>query len=195
MAAAAAAIGATMGWPIFHRPLRPGRGERPFRVWKFRTMTEARDADGKLLPDGERLTRVGRLLRELSVDELPQLFNVLIGEMSLVGPRPLLARYLPRYTPAQRARHRAKPGITGWAQVHGRNGLDWPTRLELDAWYAENWSLRLDLEILARTLLETVRRRGVFAAAGAEVDEFWGEAGPPATGPRAFPVEEDEGAA
>jgi lipopolysaccharide/colanic/teichoic acid biosynthesis glycosyltransferase len=190
--AVALGIRATMGRPILYRQARPGRDEKPIRVWKFRTMSNARGADGQLLPDAERLTAFGRRLRELSLDELPQLFNVLSGEMSLIGPRPLLTRYLPRYDARQRRRHLVKPGITGWAQVHGRNALDWDTRLELDAWYAEHWSLLVDLRILARTVLALARRRDVKAGAGAELDEFWGREGPPPTGPRAFPAEELE---
>jgi sugar transferase EpsL len=192
MAGLAAAIWMTMGRPIFYRQMRPGLRERPFRVWKFRTMSEARDARGSLRPDGERLTRLGRWLREWSLDELPQFVNVLRGDMSLVGPRPLLLRYLNRYTPRQRRRHDVKPGITGWAQVNGRNAADWETRLEHDIWYAENVSLPLDCRILLLTCCRLIQRRGVRAGAGAELDEFWGTLGVPETGPRAYPVEADE---
>ena len=192
MAGLAAAIWMTMGRPILYRQMRPGLHERPFRVWKFRTMTEARDAGGSLLPDGERLTGLGRWLREWSLDELPQFVNVLTGDMSLVGPRPLLLRYLNRYTPRQRRRHDVKPGITGWAQVNGRNAADWDTRLEHDIWYAENVSLALDCRILFLTCCRLIQRRGVLAGAGAELDEFWGTLGVPETGPRAYPVEADE---
>jgi lipopolysaccharide/colanic/teichoic acid biosynthesis glycosyltransferase len=157
-------------------------------------MTNARDDRGRLLPDGARLTRLGRFLREYSLDELPQFFNVLAGDLSLVGPRPLLTRYLPRYTARQRRRHAVKPGLTGWAQVNGRNALDWESRLELDVWYAEHQSIGLDVRIMLLTVLRLLQRRDVRPGAGAEVDEFWGTQGPPAHGPRALPVEEDEGA-
>ena len=192
MAGLAAAIWMTMGRPILYRQMRPGLHERPFRVWKFRTMSEARDARGFLLPDGERLTGLGRWLREWSLDELPQFVNVLPGDMSLVGPRPLLLRYLNRYTPRQRRRHDVKPGITGWAQVDGRNAADWDTRLEHDIWYAENVSPALDCRILFLTCCRLIQRRGVLAGAGAELDEFWGTLGVPEIGPRAYPVEADE---
>jgi sugar transferase EpsL len=192
MAGIAAAIWLTMGRPILYRQTRPGLNERPFCVWKFRTMTEARDARGCLLPDAERLTALGRWLREWSLDELPQFVNVLRGDMSLVGPRPLLLRYLNRYTPRQRRRHDVKPGITGWAQVNGRNAADWQTRLEHDIWYAENVSLALDCRILFLTCRRLIQRQGVLAGAGAQLDEFWGTLGVPETGPRAYPVEADE---
>jgi sugar transferase EpsL len=184
-----------MGSPAFYGQVRAGRDGAPFTLWKFRTMTGSRDESGSLLPDAQRLRALGLLLRRFSLDELPQLVNVLCGEMSLVGPRPLLLRYLPRYSPRQRLRLVAKPGITGWAQVNGRNTTDWSTRLELDAWYAENWTFGLDLKILALTLLQVFKTGSVKPGAGAELDEFWGEAGPPAEGPRAFPVEQDERAA
>jgi lipopolysaccharide/colanic/teichoic acid biosynthesis glycosyltransferase len=188
----ATAVRLRMGAPVVYAQLRPGLEERPIKVWKFRTMTEDRDANGTLLPDVERLTRLGRFLREHSLDELPQLFNILTGDMSIVGPRPLLSRYLPRYTPLQRRRHLMKPGITGWAQVNGRNALDWDSRLRLDAWYVDNFSLALDLRIILLTCWRVLRREGVLAGAGAELDEFWGSKGPPVYGPRAFPVEASE---
>jgi sugar transferase EpsL len=155
-------------------------------------MTQERDASGALLPDGERSTAVGRWLRERSLDELPQLVNVLAGDMSLVGPRPLIFRYVDRYTPRQRLRHMVKPGITGWAQVHGRNALDWETRLEHDVWYAEHQSFALDLRILVLTVGQVLTRAGVYAGGGADLDEFWGTLGTPACGPRAYPVDVDE---
>jgi lipopolysaccharide/colanic/teichoic acid biosynthesis glycosyltransferase len=192
LAAVAVAIRVRMGKPVLYGQLRPGLHERTIRVWKFRTMTDARDSQGRLLPDGERLTGLGRWLRATSLDELPQLFNVLTGEMSLVGPRPLLLRYLPRYTPRQRSRHLVKPGITGWAQVNGRNATDWPTRLEHDAWYVEHFSLALDFRILLLTCRRVIARQDVMASAGADFDEFWGTLGVPRMGPRAFPVETDE---
>lgn len=181
-----------LGSPILFRQLRPGLHEQPFRMLKFRTMTDDRDAEGQLLTDRERLPSLGRFLRTWSLDELPQLFNVLRGDMSLIGPRPLMMRYLPRYTPRQRKRHSVKPGITGLAQVCGRNDLDWPRRLALDVWYAEHASLWLDLSILWRTCLRVLDRRGVRAGGGAEVMEFWGTYSPPASGPRAMPAEESE---
>ena len=137
-----------LGSPVFFRPLRPGLHSEPFVLLKFRTMTNARDAQGNLLPDAERLTRLGRFLRRTSLDELPELFNVLKGEMSLVGPRPLLMQYLTRYSPEQHRRHEAKPGITGWAQVNGRNALTWEEKFRLDVWYVDNWSFALDLQCI-----------------------------------------------
>jgi sugar transferase EpsL len=192
MLAVAAAIRVSMGRQVLYGQLRPGLDEQPIKVWKFRTMTQDRTPEGDLLPDSERLTKLGRFLREHSLDELPQLFNILIGNMSIVGPRPLLARYLPRYTPRQRRRQRVKPGVTGWAQVNGRNALDWPSRLELDVWYVEHFSLLLDFRIMLLTVRRLLTREGVLAGAGAELDEYWGPAGPPAAGPRAYPVEAAE---
>lgn len=153
MVAVAAAIRLRMGSPVLLRQVRVGLDERTFKLFKFRTMTDDRGADGKLLPDGERLTSLGRFLRRCSLDELPQLFNVLSGSMSLVGPRPLITRYVPRYTARQRLRHCVKPGITGLAQISGRNALDWETRLEYDVKYAETFSFWLDIKILALTVL------------------------------------------
>jgi lipopolysaccharide/colanic/teichoic acid biosynthesis glycosyltransferase len=160
------------GSPVLHRAQRAGRGERPFILHKVRTMTDARDADGSLLPDAERLTRVGRFLRSTSLDELPQLWDVLRGEMSLVGPRPLPMAYLPRYTAEERRRHEVRPGITGWAQVHGRNELSWDDKLAFDVWYVDHRSLVLDLRILARTVGQVVRRRGISAVGEATVGEL-----------------------
>ena len=150
----------SLGRPIFFRQERPGFAARPFRILKFRTMREARDAQGRLLPDGQRLTRVGAFLRRTSLDELPELWNVLRGEMSLVGPRPLLFRYLPYFRPRECLRFEVRPGITGLAQVSGRNCLGWDQRLELDARYVENLSLGQDLRILGRTVLAVLRREG-----------------------------------
>jgi sugar transferase EpsL len=181
----ALAIRVKMGRPILYGQLRPGWREAPIRVWKFRTMDDRRGSDEALLPDGNRLTLLGRWLREHSLDELPQLFNIVRGDMSFVGPRPLLLRYLPRYSSRQRRRHEIKPGITGWAQIHGRSALDWGTRFELDAWYVDNASFALDLKILALTAWKVLRRDGVLAGAGAELDEFWGAVEQPADGPRA----------
>jgi len=161
MAAVAAAVRAAMGSPVLCRQKRTGLGERKFELLKFRTMTEQRGPDGRLLPDEARLTPLGRFLRRWSLDELPQLWNVLRGEMSLVGPRPLPPEYLPRYTAFQRRRHEVKPGITGWAQVNGRNALTWEEKFELDVWYVEHQSLWLDLRILWKTLVEVLRGEGI----------------------------------
>ncbi len=188
----AVAVRVRLGRPVLFRQVRPGLGERPFTLYKFRTMTNDRGADGKLLPDALRLGRFGRFLRSFSLDELPQLWNVLVGTMSLVGPRPLPVRYLTRYTARQRQRHAVRPGITGLAQVAGRNDLDWESRFERDLWYVEHPSLRLDLKILVLTVVRVLRRSGVRARGGAELDEFWGPLGAPSQGPKAFPVEENE---
>ncbi len=152
-----------LGSPVLFRQVRPGLHERPITLYKFRTMTEERDADGKLLPDRQRLTPLGRMLRNTSLDELPELINVLKGDLSLVGPRPLLTHYLPWYRQHERLRHTVKPGLTGWAQIHGRNYLPWSKRLAMDVWYAENWSLVLDLKILLKTVITVLRRKGVAA--------------------------------
>jgi lipopolysaccharide/colanic/teichoic acid biosynthesis glycosyltransferase len=177
--ATAGAIRATMGPPVLFRQERPGRGGRPFRVAKFRTMREARGPDGSPLPDAERLTRLGRFLRATSLDELPQLWNVLEGDLSLVGPRPLLVEYLPRYTPEQARRHEVLPGITGWAQVNGRNALTWEEKFALDVWYVDHWSLALDLRILATTMLRVLRREGISSEGHATMPEFTGTRGGP----------------
>lgn len=174
LALASLAIWVTMGRPILFRHVRPGYCERLFTVLKFRTMREAYDEAGQPLPDAERLTPVGRFLRSTSLDELPQLWNVVKGEMSLVGPRPLYPVYLERYTPRQRRRHEVKPGITGWAQVNGRNELSWPERLELDVWYVDHWSLWLDLRILLRTVVSVLRREGIAEPGGVTMSEFRG---------------------
>jgi len=150
-----------LGAPVLFHQTRPGLNGRPFNLYKFRTMTDERDSSGNLLPDGQRLTQLGRFLRSTSLDELPQLFNVLKGEMSIVGPRPLYMKYLSYYTEHEQKRHTVRPGITGWAQIHGRNHLPWDERLALDAWYAENQTLRLDLEILAKTFWQVLRKEGV----------------------------------
>lgn len=150
-----------LGTPIIFRQRRPGLGGRPFTMYKFRTMTNARDSRGNLLPDSDRLTRLGRILRATSLDELPELVNVVKGEMSLVGPRPLLMEYMDRYTPRQRRRHEVRPGITGMAQVNGRQNLPFSRRLELDVWYVQNQSFWLDLGILFRTMANVFAARGV----------------------------------
>ncbi len=164
------------GWPPLFTQTRPGLRGEPFRMVKFRTMSNARGPDGALLPDAERLTRFGRFLRVTSLDELPELFNVLRGDMSLVGPRPLLMQYLDRYTPEQMRRHDVPPGITGWAQINGRNALTWERKFDFDVWYVENWSLHLDCKILLRTLATVVKREGIAAAGEATMSEFMGSA-------------------
>ena len=166
------AVASQLGRPVLFRQVRPGRYGQPFEMIKFRTMTGACDADGVLLPDAERLTPFGRFLRSSSLDELPELWNVLKGDMSLVGPRPLLMRYLNRYTPEQARRHEVRPGITGLAQVSGRNALSWEDKFALDVWYVDNRSLWLDLKILGQTVLKVVRRDGVSAADHATMPEF-----------------------
>ena len=175
MAATAALVYADVGRPLVFRQDRVGRGGRVFELLKFRTMKAAVDRDGKPLPDAERLTRLGRFLRASSLDELPQLINVLRGDMSLVGPRPLLVEYLPRYSPEQARRHDVKPGITGLAQVAGRNALSWPQKFELDVYYVDHQSLALDLKILARTVVAVVGRTGISAAGDATMPVFQGE--------------------
>lgn len=172
LALAAACVRLSMGRPVLFRQERPGLNAIPFEILKFRTMTDEQNANGDLLPDEVRLTRLGVYLRVSSVDELPQFINVLRGEMSLVGPRPLLMRYLPRYSDRQATRHRVKPGITGWAQVNGRNALTWEEKLELDAWYVENCSLRLDVVILWRTVLRVMLSRGISNPGHATMPEF-----------------------
>lgn len=163
-----------MGAPILFRQQRPGLHGKPFTLLKFRTMTDARDAQGNLLPDAERLTPFGRFLRRTSLDELPTLFNVLKGEMSLVGPRPLLMDYLDRYTPEQARRHEVRPGVTGWAQVNGRNALTWEQKFEFDVWYVDNWSLWLDLKILLLTVWKVVRKEGINQPGQVTMQEFMG---------------------
>ena len=170
----AVAIRVTMGRPVLFRQTRPGLRGEPFVLYKFRTMRDAVDAAGRPLPDAERLTRLGRLLRSTSVDELPQLWNVLKGDMSLVGPRPLLMEYLPRYSPEQARRHEVRPGLTGLAQVDGRNALDWDTKLALDVAYVDRRSLWLDMRILARTLVQVVRREGISQPGHATAEPFRG---------------------
>lgn len=176
VAVVAVATAVSVGRPILFRQTRPGLGGRPFEIAKFRTMSNERDSAGALLPDEARLTRVGKVVRGLSLDELPQLWNVLRGDMSLVGPRPLLVRYLDRYTPEQARRHEVPPGITGWTQVNGRNALSWEQKFAFDVWYVDNVGLVLDLKILARTAIKVVRRDGVAATGHATMPEFMGSA-------------------
>jgi sugar transferase EpsL len=171
-----------MGAPVLFTQQRPGMEGKPFAMYKFRTMNEASDRDGNLLPDAQRLTCLGRFLRAFSLDELPELVNVLRGEMSLVGPRPLLMRYLERYTAEQARRHEVLPGITGWAQVNGRNVLTWEDKFAHDVWYVENWSLWLDIRILVMTLWKVIRREGISQSGFATAPEFMGSDGDAAAG-------------
>jgi sugar transferase EpsL len=163
-----------LGSPVLFKQTRLGLKAAPFLLFKFRTMDNARDSGGQLLSDGDRLTSLGRFLRSHSLDELPQLWNVLRGEMSLIGPRPLLPKYVSRYTARQRHRHDVRPGITGWAQVSGRNALSWEQKLEMDVWYVDHWSIRLDLKILWLTILAVARREGVSSVGHATMPEFTG---------------------
>lgn len=172
----AAIVARQMGRPVLFRQTRPGLHGRPFTMYKFRTMRNASGPDGRPLADAERLTRLGRLLRSTSLDELPELFNVLAGEMSLVGPRPLLMEYLPLYTAEQARRHDVRPGITGWAQVNGRNAIGWDEKFVLDAWYVDHQSFALDVRILLLTLARVVAREGVNAAGEATARPFTGSA-------------------
>jgi sugar transferase EpsL len=162
------------GSPVFFRQVRPGFHARPFQIYKFRTMTDARDAQGNLLSDAERLTSLGRFLRSTSLDELPELLNILRGEMSWVGPRPLLMQYLDRYTPEQARRHDVLPGMTGWAQINGRNAITWEDKFRLDVWYVDHWSLRLDIKILFLTFWKVIRREGINQPGHATAEEFMG---------------------
>lgn len=177
LAVLALAVRLALGHPVLFRQERPGLHGRPFVIRKFRTMTDRRDDQGRVLSDAERLTRFGRFLRQTSLDELPELLNVIEGTMSLVGPRPLLTGYLELYSPAQMRRHDVKPGITGWAQVHGRNALSWEQKFALDGWYVEHLTLALDIKILAMTLVKTVRREGITMVGSATAEAFTGSAG------------------
>ena len=162
----------TMGAPVFFVQERPGLHGKIFRIIKFRTMTEERNRDGQLLPDAGRLTKLGRFLRSMSLDELPELINVLKGEMSLVGPRPLLVEYLDRYSPEEARRHEVRPGITGWAQVNGRNAVNWEERLKMDVWYVDNHNFSLDLKILFLTVVKILSREGISWDGHATMPEF-----------------------
>lgn len=163
-----------VGWPIFFRQRRPGRHGVPFDLFKFRCMREAYDEQGRPLPDEERLTRFGRFLRSTSLDELPELWNVLKGDMHLVGPRPLLMAYLPLYTAEQARRHDVRPGLTGWAQINGRNAISWEEKFRLDVWYVDNRSLWLDLKILALTVYKVLRAEGISQEGQATMERFMG---------------------
>lgn len=174
MAILALCIATLLGYPIFFRQRRPGLCGRPFELIKFRTMKEAIDASGAPISDALRLTSFGRFLRESSLDELPELWNVLTGDMSLVGPRPLLTEYLPLYSPEQARRHEVRPGITGWAQVNGRNAISWEEKFRLDEWYVDNRSFWLDLRILWLTVLRVFQRHGINAEGDATMPKFTG---------------------
>lgn len=163
-----------MGAPVLFSQTRPGRNGKPFQMIKFRTMRDAIDADGRALPDAERLTKLGRFLRSSSLDELPELWNVLKGDMSLVGPRPLLMEYLPLYSSEQARRHEVRPGVTGWAQVNGRNAISWDEKFVLDVWYVDNRSLWLDLKIIWFTIRKVIKRDGISAAGEATMSKFTG---------------------
>jgi sugar transferase EpsL len=165
----------TIGSPVIFRQKRPGFMGKPFIMYKFRTMTDLRDENGCLLPDDQRITKIGHLLRSLSLDELPEIFNVLKGELSLVGPRPLLMQYLDRYTPEQARRHEAIPGITGWAQINGRNALAWDDKFSLDVWYVDNLSFILDIQILVATIGKVLRREGISQEGFVSAEEFKGQ--------------------
>lgn len=180
----------SMGRPLLFKQQRPGLLGHPFILRKFRTMLDTRDRQGEPLPDSERLTRLGAWLRRSSLDELPELLNVLRGEMSLVGPRPLLMRYLERYSPEQSRRHNVRPGLTGWAQINGRNALTWEQKLRLDLWYVEHCGFWLDLKILFQTLWKVLKREGISAEGSATMPEFMGS---PAEGPNGRLGDESEG--
>ena len=176
IAIVAAAIRWTLGSPVIFKQTRPGKDARPFRLYKFRTM---REPAASVSNDEERVTPLGSFIRRTSLDELPELVNVLRGDMSLVGPRPLLTEYLDRYTPMQARRHEVRPGITGWAQVNGRNALTWEEKFDLDVWYVDNWSLALDLKILRMTIAQVFRREGISAEGHATMPEFTGHGDDP----------------
>ncbi len=174
LACTAVLVAINLGRPVLFRQVRPGLNGKPFTLVKFRSMCDAKDSSGKPLPDAERLTGFGRMLRATSLDELPELWNVLKGEMSLVGPRPLITAYLDRYSPEQARRHEMRPGITGWAQVNGRNAVSWDERFAMDVWYVDNHSLWLDARIIFQTFLAVIRRDGVSAEGHATMPEFMG---------------------
>lgn len=166
-----------LGSPVLFRQTRPGKEGRPFEMLKFRTMTNARDSQGQLLPDADRMTPFGHFLRSSSLDELPELWNVLKGDMSLVGPRPLLMEYLPLYSAEQARRHEVRPGLTGWAQINGRNALSWEEKFALDVWYVDNRSLWLDIKIILLTIVSVLKRSGISAEGEATMPRFSGTQG------------------
>jgi sugar transferase EpsL len=174
IAVVALLVALNLGTPVVFKQLRPGYKGKPFKIYKFRTMLEAFDAQGKALPDSERLTPFGKFLRSSSLDELPELWNVFKGEMSLVGPRPLRMDYLPRYNPEQARRHDVMPGVTGWAQINGRNAISWDEKFKLDVWYVDHQSLVLDIKILWLTVLKVFKRDGISAAGHATMPDFMG---------------------
>ncbi|OFM19544.1 MULTISPECIES: sugar transferase [Staphylococcus] len=171
---ASVAIAKSMGRPVLFKQQRPGLNGEPFYIYKFRTMTDARDDQGELLPDEQRMTKVGSFIRKASIDELPQLINVIKGDLSLVGPRPLLMEYLPLYSDEQKKRHLVKPGITGWAQVNGRNAISWEAKFKLDVWYVENQSFKLDMYILYKTFINVLNRKDVSAKDHVTMEKFRG---------------------
>ncbi|WP_347132404.1 sugar transferase [Staphylococcus hominis] len=171
---AAAIIAKKLGKPVLFRQVRPGQDGKPFEIYKFRTMSDKRDENGELLPDDQRMTSVGTFIRKSSIDELPQLINVLKGDISLVGPRPLLMEYLPLYNDEQKKRHNVKPGITGWAQVNGRNAISWDEKFKLDVWYAENQSFKLDMYIIYKTIINILQRKDINAPNHVTAEKFKG---------------------
>ena len=171
---AAVVIAKKLGKPVLFRQVRPGQDGKPFEIYKFRTMSDERDENGELLPDDQRMTPVGTLIRKSSIDELPQLINVLKGDISLVGPRPLLMEYLPLYNDEQKKRHNVKPGITGWAQVNGRNAISWDEKFKLDVWYAENQSFKLDMYIIYKTVINILQRKNINAPNHVTAEKFKG---------------------
>lgn len=171
---AAAVIAKKLGKPVLFRQVRPGQDGKPFEIYKFRTMSDKRDENGELLPDDQRMTSVGTFIRKFSIDELPQLINVLKGDISLVGPRPLLMEYLPLYNDEQKKRHNVKPGITGWAQVNGRNAISWDEKFKLDVWYAENQSFKLDMYIIYKTIINILQRKDINAPNHVTAEKFKG---------------------
>lgn len=170
-------VRANLGSPVLFRQQRPGLHGKPFYIYKFRTMSQARDAKGELLPDAQRMTALGSLMRKFSLDELPQLLNVLKGELSLVGPRPLLMEYLPLYNAEQARRHDVRPGITGWAQVNGRNAISWEDKFRYDVWYVDHHSFWLDMKILWLTAMKVVRSEGISQAGNVTMEKFTGQPG------------------
>ncbi len=162
------------GAGAFFRQLRPGKNEKIFKVIKFKTMTDERDSEGNLLPDAERLTKIGKFVRSTSLDEIPQLINVIKGDMSLIGPRPLLIQYIPLYNDVQRRRHKVRPGITGWAQINGRNAISWEQKFDYDVWYVDNISLSLDIKIFLKTLKKIFKREGISSGTSVTMEAFKG---------------------
>ncbi|PTK39052.1 sugar transferase [Staphylococcus hominis] len=171
---ATAVIAKKLGKPVLFRQVRPGQDGKPFEIYKFRTMSDKRDENGELLPDDQRMTPVGTFIRKSSIDELPQLINVLKGDISLVGPRPLLMEYLHLYNDEQKKRHNVKPGITGWAQVNGRNAISWDEKFKLDVWYAENQSFKLDMYIIYKTIINILQRKDINAPNHVTAEKFKG---------------------